>query len=294
MPRRPPLLPPPHERAVDDGSHGAATKCLPVDYQNGSNSSSTPGSYEAMVQSQNPLLFFPMNDPGLVVNPSLNAIAETWNAVGTAGSATTPNYGSLGSANNGNYTPGTQVVPGPGFSGFGPNHTAVNFSGLGYISGIFTNTGLWIPSMPGIVTSNFSFTCWVYQRSPVQYGNPYFSQRGSGYCELWANNHDNPNAKQLSTLWTGAPTNGVIADYGYEWPGALLPATNLWNFVAAVWTGTNCTIYINGASSVWQTNIAATATGTSTNYPRDFGAGGPLWLGGEAPQAIPALPALTS
>ena len=230
-------------------------------YQNGTNGESVPGSYETLVLASKPLLFYVMNDPSLTT-------------LGTAQSVFTTNYGSLGTANNGIYEPGTSVVPGIGYPGFGTNHAAVNVSGIGYLSNPYTNSGIQIPPMQGVVTNGFTFTCWVYERTPTQYGNNYFWQRGSGDVGLWDNNHFNP-PQQLSTIWSGAPTNTTLADYAVVWPTYLLPATNAWNFVAAVWTPTNVTVYVNGVASLWSNS--ASGTGTSIHYPRDFSVG-TLWL----------------
>jgi hypothetical protein len=235
-------------------------------YQNGVNSGSAPGSYETLVQASHPLLFYVMNDPGLTT-------------LGTAGTVTTRNYGSLGSpASDGTYEPGTAVVPGLPYAGFGPNHTAVNFAGIGYLAGAgtYTNSGIMIPPMNGVVVNTFTFTCWVYERTPIQYANNFFWQRGNGDVGVWANNWFNP-PDQLATIWSGAPTNGVLADYGVVWPTSLLPATNFWNFVATVWTPTNVTVYVNGAASLYQTSDFGSSQGTSIHFPRDFSAG-TLWL----------------
>jgi hypothetical protein len=236
-------------------------------YQNGTNSASTPGSYETLVQASRPLLFYVMNDPSLA-------------SLGTAGTVTTRNYGSTGSpSNDGIYEPGTAVVPGLPYAGFSSNHTAVNFAGIGYVSGSYINSGIQIPPMSGVVTNEFTFTCWMYERTPIQYGDNFVWQRlADSWMDswgLWANNNDSPYAEQLSTVWSGA--SGVLADYGVEWPTYVLPATNVWNFVAAVWTPTNVTVYVNGATSFYSNNIPDTGQGTSTHLPRDFSIG-PLWL----------------
>ncbi len=232
-------------------------------YQNGTNSASTPGSYETLVEASRPLLFYVMNDPSL-------------DSLGTAGTVTTPNYGSTGSpSDDGIYEPGSAVVPGIPYAGFGSNHAAVNFAGIGYVSGSYINSGIQIPAMSGVVTDEFTFTCWIYERSPIQYGNNFFWQRGVGDVGLWANNRDTPPL-QLATIWSGTDTNTTLADYGVEWPTYVLPLTNVWNFVAAVWTPTNVTVYVNDATSVYvQTN--SVTTGTSIHYPRDFSVA-PLWL----------------
>jgi len=194
---------------------------------------STPTTpYKQVILGDNPVGFWPLDD-------------------GAAPAATTGptavNSGTLASAADGVYLPGTQVgAAGVPFPGFGTDTNAAYFNGV--ISGIQ------LPAID-VQTDSFTYTCWI-ESTAIQEGNagwpgyaPLFAQGDvyesatddAVFMGYWADGYT------LSALWFDGSTNAGIADYG------LLPTSQpvpfVWNFVACVWTPTGTTIYLNGQPS---------------------------------------------
>ncbi len=230
-------------------------------YQNATNTASAPGSYETLVQTLNPLLFLRLNDAAYdssVPQPSAQ------------------NLGSLGSpAYDATYWLGQAIVPGVPFAGFASNHTAVNFDGLAYVISGVSNAGVMIPPLTGVVVNQLTFTGWFYNRTEEFRPFSLFTQRAaddsSDWLALW---FTSPTA--LATSWS-TTNGGTTGEWQVNYAQSLNPPIEAWSFVAAVWSPTNTTIYLNGVSS----SLTEAQIGGLRGF-RDFGALGPLWLGFDA------------
>ncbi len=157
---------------------------------------------------------------------------------------TAVNSGTLATAADGVYQPGTQSgAPGVPFPGFGSDTNAAYFNGV--LSGI---------QIPGInvQTDSATYTCWI-ESTAIQEGNAGWP----GYAPLIAQGSvypaspyptDDPvflgywnDGETLIALWSDGTTNSDFT---------LLPAAKpvpfVWNFVACVWDTNGTTVYVNG------------------------------------------------
>jgi len=103
-------------------------------YTNGTSAASIPGSYESMVMTNNPLLFYEFNDPAYttpISNPTLTKGGDVPGPFQT-GQPLAQNLGSLGTNYDGTYEPGTETgLAGAPCAGFGANSHAVEFAASG-------------------------------------------------------------------------------------------------------------------------------------------------------------------
>ncbi len=200
-------------------------------YQNGTNTSPAT-AYDVLVKSSNPLLYYRFNEP-----------AFTWPAV----LPTTPNLGSWGAAENGNYEDGITVgQPGVQYPGFDAGNLAPRFNGL---------RGTVVITNPPLNTPNVTFTAWVKRRGPSDSsqgtgGNGWAGivfQRGSAQATGYGFGDNN----DLRYTWNNDANS-------YNWvpsPRMIVP-DGLWSFVAAVFTPTQTVLCLNG---VFATNVLAQA-----------------------------------
>jgi hypothetical protein len=225
-------------------------------------SPSTP--YAQVILNDQPVGFWRLND-GAFTSPPTNTYPQAVNS------------GTLGTNANGLYMPGTRVgAAGVAFPGFGSDTNAAYFNGA--------LSGIEIPAID-VQTDSFTFAGWIMSTDPQEgnTGDPgypalfcqgdvdsyltaddvyvgYYGNDGTGYA-----------GAVLTTLWTDGNTNPVAntADFGLESTPLALPLPFVWNFVAAVWSPSGTTLYVNGQ--------AFPITKASTHSSHDFSQA-PLWL----------------
>jgi len=231
-------------------------------YQNGVNPASTPGSYETLVQADHPIAYYRLNDPAPVF--------------GTPPALT--NLGSFGGGWNTTYQPGTvSGVAGPAFAGFGTNNYAVKFNGGS--DSYSTIDYIQIPPLTGVVTSNFTFTCWIY--------NPSLQETTGFGSLLWQRANNAPagenGAAGIDFYCYGVQNMAMWNDSDYaDLPNPPSePPLGVWSFVAAVWTPNVETIYVNGVPHSFIPQI-------NPHLAHDFGED-PLYLGYDSDQTYVAL-----
>jgi hypothetical protein len=250
------------EVAVYTNALSAAT--ILAHYQNGTNRAPAQ-TYESLVTALNPLLYYRLNDPAYT-DQSLMGVKP---APFQPGQPLAENLGSLGTNYDGTYEPGAMTgIPGAPYAGFGSNNYAVFFNSEPYVAygapDTINFTSVEIP--PAVTLTNvadFTFTCWFYNNS-YQGGaaEPLMCCRlaadeESAATALWSWNQTN-----LSTQWNGA-------DYASSYGSLSDPPVAAWSFVAAVWTPTNTTVFVNGVAT----------TLASGHTPIDFSTMGPIVLG---------------
>ncbi len=222
-------------------------------YQNGTNASSTPGSYEALVQADQPILYYRLDDPAPVTGGTLPTAA---------------NLGSFGSANDTSYEPGTTPgVAGPIAAGIGTNNLAVKFNGCS--DSATTMDNMPIPPLSGVFTTDFSFCCWFHNPSV---------QETAGFGGLLIQRAANAPAGNGGIAGIDFYQDGVQnmamwndSDYADLPSPGCFPPLNVWSFIAMVWTATNGTMYLNGVPHVFIPQI-------NPRLPHEWGTD-PLYLG---------------
>jgi hypothetical protein len=242
------------EVAVYTNALSAAT--ILAHYQNGTNAAPAQ-TYESLVTALNPLLYYRLNDPAYV-DPTPGAKPLPFQP----GQPLAQNLGSLGPSYDGTYEPGAVAgIPGAPYAGFGSNNYAVEINGQ---PDIINFTSVEIPPLVTLTNvANFTFTCWFYNNSyQLASGQSIMSCRlaadeNSAATEVWFWDQTN-----LSTCWNAG-------DYAISYGNQECPPVAAWSFVAAVWTPSNTTLFVNGvATSV-----------VSGHTPIDFSTMGPIVLG---------------
>lgn len=205
-------------------------------YQNGTNASPSQ-PYNSLVLAGNPLLYYRLNEPTFTGGTPVTAV----------------NAGNLGAMADGAYEPGAlNNVAGPQFGGFGPANTALRLSTLaGHVS---------IPPQ-SLVTDRFTITCW-FKRSGARFAGQalVFQRRQSDQAlatGLGFGYNGSPGVDQLNVHWNEGPSS---------WLTGLTPPNDVWCFGAAVYTPTNVTVYLNGASSSLNTALGTHDFGIASIY----------------------------
>ncbi len=183
-------------------------------YQNGT-SSSPAQAYDALIKSQNPLLYYRLDEPDFVA-PATLPVAN--------------NSGSWGATGNGGYdsgtTPGQVGVLGGGFSA---TNKAVGLNGLA--------GSVVIPAGQSLSTDTVTYTAWVKPNGLQSGWNAFLFQRGVNGGTAKATGFGFGDQNDLRVHWE---------DTEYDWVAGLPIPSDTWSFVAAVLTPTNTTLCVNG------------------------------------------------
>ncbi len=230
-------------------------------YQTGTNASSAPGAYSALVRAQNPIMYYQFNEPTFVPATPL---------------LTTANLGTLGHAYDAVIQPGvTMAVDGPSSGGFPAGNKAAYLPGLMSASG--AEYGIYVPyppinTDPNVGSGCVTFTAWIKRNGPSEDAQGHYNgdfagivfERGvtgigpgssfpaTGLCFGGQSTTPLPN-NELRYHW-----NNV--DYDWDPGNAFIVPDQTWSFVAGVFTPTNTVLCLNG---VFATNNVA-------NAPLDF------------------------
>jgi Concanavalin A-like lectin/glucanases superfamily/Immunoglobulin I-set domain/Immunoglobulin domain len=177
-------------------------------YQNGTNTAPSQ-SYSSLVMADNPLLYYPLNDP---MDP-----------------VTATNYGSFGAAVNGTYTPDTQPgSPGPVGAGFGATNYACTFT-----PSTSTGNGGYIDCTTNPIlniTNAMTVVAWI-KGGPADGRFQSFLGRSDG---SWRADMDPTYAH-----WADGSGNDAVGGTGVN--------DGNWHFFAGVADGTNNYVYVDGA-----------------------------------------------
>lgn len=223
-------------------------------YQTGTNASSAPGAYSALVLSKNPIIYFQFNEPAFSPASPLQ---------------TTSNLGTWGHTYDAIIQPGVVMgADGPVAGGFPAGNKAAYIPGLRSASG--AEYGIYIPNPPmntdptngGCVT----FTAWVKRNGPSEDAQGHLNgdfagivfERGAlpatGLCFGGQNGTPLPN-NQLRYHWNNT-------DYTFDAGNAFIIPDQVWSFVAGVFTPSNTVLCLNGVF----------AMNAVSNAPLDFSA----------------------
>ncbi|MCX6924267.1 MAG: hypothetical protein NT154_13800, partial [Verrucomicrobia bacterium] len=216
-------------------------------YSNGTNPSPSP-SYDTLIQAQNPLLYFRMNEPA-------------WSA-GTP--VTAVNSGSLGAGADGSWNAGAVAgVSGPRppeFAGFEANNTAGQFNH--YYGNV---------SAPALLDNLTEYTISAWVRRQVLWISSLTIGAIAGQnavCQFAWSTHQNDNGEVIGAyVWPGST-------YGRQVKAAALPMYQ-WHHVAITVADGRVVIYENGVGAVTNTEAysATIANGAA------FGIGGGMITG---------------
>ena len=222
-----------------------SSNTIAAHYQNATNTAPAQ-TYESLVMSLNPLLYYRFADAGYT-----SATPGVEPAPFQPGQPLAMNLGTLGTNYDATYEPGTTVeLPGAPCLGFGTsNNFATLFDGLDEMAGNFPAVA--IPPLTNFTSvSNFTFTCWFYPPQNEESDGPLMMQRTNG-----------------GGLSTGVAFSTSLVDFYSVWNAnnfrtnfGLPFAQDAWSFLAAVWTPSNVTLYLNG--------VPSTLTGAET--PHNF------------------------
>ncbi len=257
----------------------------------------TPGSYAALVLSNNPWAYWRLDENYGTTNlhdyygGNDGAILDPTNAVVIGTNA--PVVGGV-----------FQNVAAAPAAGFPPNHVGLNMP--------LTGQGLEARvNMPGLgnYTSNMTWLMWIYAPAPNAdiYGEHLFmvnrdysgtSAGASGYGNAFGLSFYQyvptpgvTNNNELGYRWGGVVENPAAQWEGYIWPSGLYAPTNNWFFVAMVWSApNNATMYLGtnaGPLTVASTTLPASfdpnypGSSYSNSYSLLLGRGGYPWGEGQ-------------
>jgi Concanavalin A-like lectin/glucanases superfamily/Immunoglobulin I-set domain/Immunoglobulin domain/Domain of unknown function (DUF2341) len=191
-------------------------------------------SYSSTVLADNPIIYLRLNEPAMNTYPS------------AASYPVAVNYGSLGSAANGVYQPGTAPgAAGPAYAGFGASSHAVAING--FYGAVDIGDGALPAQLNPTGTTPFTVVTW-FQGNPADAPGRFqellghsdrswrFAMDGQSASVQVAGNRFNPgNGPELSFASTAdVVTNGFRLNDGN------------WHFVAGVSDGASAYMYLDG------------------------------------------------
>ena len=234
-------------------------------YETAFGTNATYGSdYTNAVLADTPALYYRLNDP----------LAASNAGYPTATFPVATNHGLLGASGNGLYQPGTTPgVPGPSYSGFGPNSTAVAFNG--FFGAVDVGAGSLPPELNPTGIAPLTVVSW-FKGAPADSPGRFQEILGHGdrsyRLALGQNAGENrfnpgPGPELQFDNAADLATNGWALNDG------------AWHMVAGISDGTNDFMYLDGVlvkSGTWGTNIAILG---STND---------LLLGGDSQYTTPS------
>jgi hypothetical protein len=230
-------------------------------------SASLSGTYTSAVQADTPSIYLRLNEPAPATppDPSTYPVAN--------------NYGSLGSAANGVYQPGTAPgVPGPAFSGFGGSSRAVAING--FFGGVDVGGGALPAQMNPTGNQPFSVVTW-FQGNPADAPGRFQSLVGHSdrswrltmdgapgdNVQLGASIHFNAgNGPELQFANTAdVVTNHFVLNDGK------------WHMAAGVSDGTTEYLYLDGVLAKTNTTALGSIVGTNLD----------VMIGGDPQYTVP-------
>lgn len=206
-----------YEGALDEVAlydHPVPAATLLAHYNNGI-SSSPSQPYATLVKAEKPILYYRLDEPAFSIPSTLPSAI---------------NLGSYGAGGNATYdigtTPGKTGVPG---NGFPAGNNAVQLNGQ--------NGSVIIPAGQPLNTDSVTYTAWVKPSGPQASFSAVLFQRGVNGGTTKATGFGFGDQQDIRMHWE---------DGEYGWiPGIPIPA-NVWNFIAAIVTPTNTTLFVNG------------------------------------------------
>jgi len=236
-------------------------------YQTGTNASSAPGAYSALVLAKNPIMYYQFNEPEfapaspLLTSANLGTWGHTYDAViqpGVTMGVDGPSSSGFPAGNKAAYLPGL-------CSGQPGNATLAPYSGAEY--------GIYVPNPPintdpAVGSGCVTFTAWIKRNGPSEDAQGHYNgdfagiifERGvtgigpgsafpaTGLCFGGQNSTPLPN-NALRYHWNNA-------NYGTDFGNDFIIPDQTWSFVAGVFTPTNTVLCLNG---VFATNNVANA-----------------------------------
>ncbi|MFM1941511.1 MAG: hypothetical protein RI897_493 [Verrucomicrobiota bacterium] len=202
-------------------------------YQNGINSAPTT-PYSQLVQAQNPLAYWHLNEPAYTPPTSLPSAA---------------NLGSDGAASNGSYQPGSQPgAPGSTLSGFGADNKSTAFNGIvGHVETPVSLNNL----------AEFTVMGWIKRGSEHSTRGGYFGQ--NDLLEF-----GDADGGTTIEAWINAYGANIKIDYPFP--------DDTWGFIALTGNSTEAVLYVNGIPAASRTG-SVTSFGSSA-YLFNIGGGG--------------------
>ncbi|HTB85183.1 MAG TPA: DUF2341 domain-containing protein [Candidatus Sulfotelmatobacter sp.] len=227
-------------------------------------------SYAATVQGDNPTFFFRLNEPAFA--------QSSYPSRSTYPVAT--NYGTLGSAANAAYMPGTAPgVAGPPYGGFGSYSNAVAINGV--FGAVDVGGGLLPAQLNPTGTQPQTVVSW-FQCNPADARFQGIVAHGNSSWRLALDGQNNPNSSAGSSADYDVefnPGNNPeigVSNLTTEVNGGFLVNDGNWHMAAGVSDGTNAYLYIDGRLAVQTGGVGSLA-----------GSGLDAMLGGNPSQTIP-------
>jgi hypothetical protein len=196
-------------------------------YSNGTNTAPSP-SYNTLVQANNPLLYYRLDEPAFAGDTNYPVAA---------------NLGTLGTAANGSYVPGsTPGVAGPPFAGLGPNPLACKFNGAsGYVQ-----MGDIVTLLGGSIPSTLTVSAWV-KLADLQQNRPndYIVGAGDDSFRLQRNNTGDHGTLQWAC-------NGLhVSSYG-----GLIPLDDgQWHHLVAIVSPAGISNFVDGNLDLYRPEV---------------------------------------
>jgi hypothetical protein len=202
-------------------------------YQNAINPAPTT-PYSQLVQGQNPLGYWRLNEPAYQEPGTLPTAA---------------NLGSAGAAASGSYHPGVQAgVAGSTYSGFGADNKAAGFNGLaGHVGTQASLDNL----------AQFTVMGWLKRDAAHSARGGYFGQ--NDLLEF-----GDAGGGTTIEAWINAYNSNIIVPYPFP--------DDQWGFIALVGDGTKAVLYTNGIPAA--TRSGTVASYGSSAYKFNIGGGG--------------------